>query len=83
MLKEDWFVKDSIKETLKNMIEASALSYLRAAPPDVFERLLVTEIQSISPYDEQKEIEVRHYIHGHIGELYQYAQELAAKKDSI
>lgn len=78
-LRENWFDKDSVEKTLKNMIEVADLSYLKTVTPDVFERELITEVETISPYRGQEQIEVKNYIHQNLNKLYQYAQELATK----
>ena len=78
MLKENWFVKDSIETTLKNLIVASDVAYLKTVRPAEFEQLLVREVQFLAPYEEKEELEkVELYIHQHLTELYQFMQALA------
>lgn len=82
-LKENWFDKDSVEKTLKNMIEAADLPYLKRVSPDAFERQLITEVETTSPYRGREQTEVKSYIHQHLGELYRYAQDLAAKQTRV
>jgi hypothetical protein len=77
-LKRDWFVKDSVERTLKNIIEAADLVYLRTVPPETFEKLLITEVQTISPYGREEAAAVENYIHSHRDELYAFAQKIAS-----
>lgn len=77
-LKRDWFVKDSVEETLKNIVEAADLAYLRTVAPETFEELLIAEIQTISPYGREKAAAVENYIHTHRDQLYAFAQKVAS-----
>lgn len=74
-LKKGWFVKDSVGETLKNVLSAADLAYLKTARPAELEKLLVDEVRFLSPYDKKEEQEVEQYIHQHLGELYRFVQQ--------
>ena len=71
----------TIETTLKNLIVASDVAYLKTVRPAEFEQLLVREVQFLAPYDEKEELEkVELYIHQHLTELYQFVQALAEQK---
>jgi hypothetical protein len=78
MLKEHWFVKDSIEETLHNLIAASDIAYLKTVRPAEFEELLIREVQFLATYDETEGREVEKYIHQHLPELYQFLHSLTS-----
>ena len=76
-LKADWFVKDSVGETLKNILTTADLAYLKTVQPAELEKLLVDEVRFLAPYDKNEEQQVKLYIHQHLTELYQFMQALA------
>jgi hypothetical protein len=78
MLKPDWFVKDSMEQTLHNVIAGADVAYLRTVRADEFEKLLINEAQFLAPYTEQETQRVKEYIHQHLRELYHYLHSLAS-----
>lgn len=78
MLKEHWFVKDSIEKTLHNLIAASDVAHLKTVCPAEFEGLLIQEVQFLALYDETEGREVEKYIHQHLPELSQFLHSLAS-----
>jgi hypothetical protein len=78
-LKKNWFVKHSYKQTVRNMIEVSDVSYLKTVSLNEFENLLLREVEFIAPYDEEEAKAVKEYIHTHIEELYKLVKELSPK----
>ena len=77
-LKEGWFVKDSIGDTLKNLLETADLPYLKKVSPVEFEKLLIHEVHFLCPYTENEECIVKKYIRRHLSELYQFTQSLTS-----
>jgi hypothetical protein len=82
-LKMDWFVQDSIGETLKNVLETADLPSLKKVSPAEFAKMLLSEIHFLSPYNKQEEREVERYIYQHLTELYQFVQTLAQQEQSV
>ena len=75
MLKADWFVADSMRDTLHNLVAAGDITYLKTVPPAEFERLLLREIRFVAPTAEACQA-MEQYTQQHIGELYHFMQAL-------
>jgi hypothetical protein len=78
MLKPDWFVKDSIEQTLHNLIAGADVAYLQTVRADEFETLLINEVRFLAPYTEKEAQQVEDYIHQHLRELYHYLHSLTS-----
>jgi len=78
MLKPDWFVKDSIEQTLHNLIAGADVAYLKTVRADEFEKLLINEVQFLAPYTEKEAQQVEEYIRQHLRELHHYLHSLAS-----
>ena len=50
MLKAGWFAESSIEKTLRNLIAASDVAYLKTVRPDEFEKLLLSEVPFLAPF---------------------------------
>ncbi len=78
-LKKDRFVSHSHGQTVKNIIEAGDLSFLKTVTAEEFERLLIDEVEFLTPYDPPRMEEVKRYIRTHRDDLYSYMKQLAEK----
>ncbi|HEV8715789.1 MAG TPA: hypothetical protein VGX03_23540 [Candidatus Binatia bacterium] len=82
-LRADWFVRESIGDTLKNLLEAADLPYLAQVSPAEFARLLMNEVHFLGAYSRQEERDVERYIEQHLTELYRFMQTLAQRQHAL
>ena len=82
-LKEGWFVRGSIGETLRNILVTVDPVYVKTVPPAEFEKQHIDEVRFFAPYDKKEIQEVEQYIHQHLAELYQFVQVLAQQEQSV
>jgi len=75
MLRTDWFVKDSIGATLRNIIDAGNREYFEQVSEGEFEQGLLREIRFLGAFNQEQELTVVKYIHEHLDELYRYATQ--------
>lgn len=73
MLKKDWFVQDSIKKTLENLIAESELELFTSTEREEFEQRLIDEIRMIAVYPAEVEPTVEQYIREHGASLHKFA----------
>ena len=76
MLKEGWFVENSIEKTLKNLVAATDPECVKKLSIEEFTWHLVNEVRMIPAYDAEKEAEVTEYIERHAEELRAHALSL-------
>jgi len=79
MLKKGWFVQDSIKETLENLISESELELFTSIGRDEFEQRLIDEIRMIAAYPVEMEPTIERYIHEHRAKLHEFALKVRAR----
>jgi hypothetical protein len=79
MLKKGWFVQDSIKETLENLIAESELELFTSTEREEFEQRLIEEIRMIAVYPVETEPAVEKYIREHGAQLHEFALKVRAR----
>ena len=79
MLKADWFVKDSISATVRNLIDAADREYIQQVTEKDFENALLNEIRFLGAFSREQETRAAKYIHDHLDELYEYAKQTEKK----
>jgi hypothetical protein len=83
MLKDGWFVPESIETTLKNFIrEEVAPEYdVRSVTVDTFETGLIDELRTLAvfPEEEQEALAVK-YIHNNRDLLFEFARNFFAQR---
>ncbi len=76
MLKEGWFVPDSIAKTLENLIADSDLEIFASTEREEFEQRLIDEVRMIAAYPVDTEATVENYIRAHGSELHEFARKV-------
>ena len=76
MLKKGWFVKDSMAETLENLIAESELELFTSTKREEFERRLIDEVRMIAAYRVEGEPAVEKYIREHGAGLHEFARKV-------
>ncbi len=76
MLKNDWFVQDSIEKTLENLIAESELELFTSTKREEFEQRLIDEVRMIGVYPVETEPAVEKYIREHGAELHEFARKV-------
>jgi hypothetical protein len=76
VLKQGWFVRDSIEKTLENLIAESELELFTSTERKEFEQRLIDEVRAIAVYPVETEPAVEKYIREHGAELYEFARKV-------
>jgi hypothetical protein len=80
VLKQGWFVQDSIEKTLENLIAESELDLFTSTERKEFEQRLIDEVRTIAVYSVETEPAVERYIREHGAELHEFARKVRERR---
>jgi hypothetical protein len=63
MLREDWYVPNSIDATVRNFVSVADPAYVENASRVDFERQLINEFRMLAAFSDEEEKAVEAYIH--------------------
>jgi hypothetical protein len=76
VLKQGWFIQDSIEKTLENLIAESELEIFTSTKREEFEQRLIDEVRMIAVYPVETEPAVEKYIREHGADLHEFARKV-------
>ena len=80
-MQDNWFVKDSPKDTLRNLIASGDISILQQADVKTFHGLLSDEVSFLLPEDKDVD-QALSYLEEHLDELIAFRDSLGAVRDN-
>ena len=75
-MQDNWFIKDSPKDTLQNLIVGGDLAILQKADAKTFHEMLFDEVSLLLPEDEDVKLALS-YLEEHIAELMAFRDSLS------